>query len=102
MDAVEDDVVGSDDVSLDSDSEMSSDESIITSSAARTRSSSLFASLVRSVSFNPNIALFIIFIISIVSSQYFCQGDIYEPLNDRLFSFLPLMKNHSNQKKLIQ
>ena len=49
MDALLDDVSGSDDVSLASESELSSDESVIVSSAARTHFSSLIALLVRSV-----------------------------------------------------
>ena len=56
VDDLEDDVAGSDNVSLDSESELSSDEIIISSSAARTRSSSLLASLVRSMSSNPSLA----------------------------------------------
>ena len=74
VDALEDDVYGSDDVSLDSESEFSSDEIEISSSAARTRSSSLLASLVRSVSSNPSLAWFIIFIIYVVSNPIFFSG----------------------------
>ena len=71
VDALEDDVAGLDDVSLDSESELSSDEIEISSSAAQTRSSSLLSSLVRSVSSNPSLASFIIFIISVVSNPIF-------------------------------
>ena len=99
VDALEDDVAVSDDVLLDSESEFSLDEIEITSSAARTRSSYLLASLVRSVSSNPSLAAFIIFIISVVSNPIFCLGEIYEPWDYRLFSFLPLLKNHSNQEQ---
>ena len=48
-DALLDDVAGSDDVSLVSESELSSDESIIVSAAIRTRSSYQIASILRSV-----------------------------------------------------
>ena len=56
MDALEYDVAGSDDVSLDYKSEFLSDEDDIASYVARTRSSSLLASLVRSVSSNTSLA----------------------------------------------
>ena len=29
---------------------------------------------------------------------YFCQGEMEEPVYDRLFSYRPLLKNHSNQE----
>ena len=74
VDALEDDVPGSDDVSFDSESELSSDEKEISSSVYRTRSSSLLASLVRSVSSNPYLASFIIFIIYVVSNPIFLSG----------------------------
>ena len=45
VDALLDDAAGSDDISLVSESELSSDESIIVSSAIRTRSYSLIAPL---------------------------------------------------------
>ena len=31
-------------------------------------------------------------------NAYFCQGDIKEPVYDRLFSYYPLLKTHSNQE----
>ena len=49
VDALLDDVADSKDVSLVSESEFSSDESLIFSSSAQTHSSSLIASLLRSV-----------------------------------------------------
>ena len=71
VDSLEDDVAILDDVSLDSESDLSSDEIEISSSAARTNSYSLLASLVRIVSFNPSLASFIIFIIYVVSNPIF-------------------------------
>ena len=29
----------------------------------------------------------------------FCQGEIEEPGNDRIFSYHPLLKTHSNQER---
>ena len=29
----------------------------------------------------------------------FCQGEIDEPWNDRLFTYHPLLNNHSNQEQ---
>ena len=42
--------------------------------------------------------------LSFTSNQYnlnagFGQGEIDEPGNDRLFSYLPLLKTHSNQEQ---
>ena len=74
VDALLDDVASVDDVSLVSESELSSDESEIASSAARTRSSYLLASLVRIVSSNPSLASFIIDIIFEVSNPTFLSG----------------------------
>ena len=74
MDALLDDVAGSDDVSLIFESELSSEESVIASSAARTCSSYLIASLVRSVFFDPPLASFIIPIIFEVSNPIFLSG----------------------------
>ena len=48
----------------------------------------------------PSLASFIIFIIYVVSNPIFCQGEIYKPWNDRIFSFLPMLKNHSNQEQI--
>ena len=31
-------------------------------------------------------------------TQNYCQGEIYKPWNDRLLSFLPLLRNNSNQE----
>ena len=31
-------------------------------------------------------------------NAYFCQVEIEEPGNDRIFSYHPLLKNHSNQE----
>ena len=76
MDALLDDVAGSDDILLVFESELSSDESVITSPASRTRYSSLIVSLVRSVFFNPSLASFIITIIFEVSNPIFFQGEI--------------------------
>ena len=74
VDALEDDVADLDYVSLDSESGLSSDVIEISSSAAQTRYSSLLASLVWSVSSNPSLASFIIFIISAVSNPIFLSG----------------------------
>ena len=63
-----------DDVSLDSESELSLDESLIASSAARTLFSYLLAWLVHSVSSNPSLASFIIDIIFEVSNPIFLSG----------------------------
>ena len=56
VDALENDVSGSDDLPLDYESGLSLDEIEISYSAAQTRSSSLLASLVCSVSSNPSLA----------------------------------------------
>ena len=69
MDSLEDDDADLDDVTLDSESELSSDGIDSTSSADRSRYSSLTASFLRSWSCNPSLAVFIIFIISVVSNQ---------------------------------
>ena len=74
VDALLDDVAGLDDVSLVYESELSSDKSLIASEAARTRSSYLIASLVRSVFSNPSLASFIIVIIFVVSNPIFLSG----------------------------
>ena len=74
VDALLYDVAGSDDVSLVSESELSSDEIEISSYYSRTSSSSLLASLVRSVSSNPSLASFITFIIFVVSNPIFFSG----------------------------
>ena len=29
-----------------------------------------------------------------------CQSEIYKPWDDRIFSFLPLLRNHSNQEQI--
>ena len=58
----------SNDVPLDSESELWSDGSDSTSSAARSRSSSLTASFLCSWSCNPYLAVFIIVIIYVVSN----------------------------------
>ena len=68
VDALFDDIAGSDDISLVSESEFSSDESIIVYSTIRIGSSSLIASLLCSVSANPSLASFIIFITLVASS----------------------------------
>ena len=60
VDALLDDVTVSDGILLVSEPELSSNDSIILSSAIRTRFSSLIASLLRSVSYNPSLASFII------------------------------------------
>ena len=96
LDSLEDDDAGSDDILLDSES----DGIKISSSDTGTHSSSILASLLRNWSSNPSLASFIIFIISVVSNPIFCQGEIYEPWNNRLFSFLPLLKNNSNQEHI--
>ena len=64
VDSLEDDDAGSDDVSLDSES----DGIEISSSATWTCYHSLYALLLRSCSCNPSLAVFIIFIISEVSN----------------------------------
>ena len=66
VDSLEDDDAGLDNVPLDSESELWSDGIDFTSSAARSRSSSLTASFLRSWSYNPSLAVFIIFIIFVV------------------------------------
>ena len=74
MDALLYDVAGLDDESLVSESEFSSDESEIASSASRTSSSYLLESLLLSVSFNPSLASFIIDIIFEVFNPIFLSG----------------------------
>ena len=74
VDALLDDVAGLDDVLLVSESELSSDESVIAYAAARTRSSSLISSLVRSVFSNLSFALFIIVIIFVLLNPIFLAG----------------------------
>ena len=68
VDSLEDDDSGLDNVLLDSESELWSDGIDSTSSAARSRSSSLPASFLRSCYCNPYLAMFIIVIISEVSN----------------------------------
>ena len=74
VDALLDDVADLDDVSLVSESEFSSDESVIASASARTHFSYLIASLVRNVFSNPSLASFIIVVIFEVSNPIFFSG----------------------------
>ena len=74
IDALLDEVAGSDDISLVSESELSSNKSIIVSSYIRKRSSSLIASLFGSMPSNPSMALFIIQIVFETSSCIFLSG----------------------------
>ena len=68
VDSLEDDDAGLEDVPLYSESELWSDGIDSTYYAASSRSSSLTASFLRSWSWNPSLAVFIIVIISVVSN----------------------------------
>ena len=63
----------------------------------QTRSFSIISSLWCDVLSNSSLASFIIFITSETCECWFCQGEIEEPGNNRIFSYHPMLKTHSNQ-----